>query len=214
MPATLTSVWEDYKYLPMTHLHIRRTLFHPSCIYIFHSSLSFRSSYNSHSCYHQWCEWCGWLMAMWLHELKRGKGHRWGVHCIECDGPAAEVSWLDFDFVQLMLFIWWLLSLLNKTNAFSFFKDFWNVSEQLPDAEIWDRYQLLMVWYNEDGDLERVLTWRRLSTADQVALNLLFHIIICAVWIIYKGSGNGLSVITPKYFNSGLPCIRRYPIGN
>ena len=106
---------------------------------IFHSSSNFCSSYNSSSCYHQW--W-GWWMAMWSMVQNTGQGRRLRICCIECDGLAAEISWLDFDFVQLilMLLVQWSLSLLYEKNAFSFFEEFWNVSEQLPDARMWDKY--------------------------------------------------------------------------
>ena len=51
------------------------------------------------------------------------------------------------------MLVQWSLSLLYETNRVFIF---WKVSEQLPDAKMWDKYLLLTVWYNEDhdGDLE------------------------------------------------------------
>ena len=117
------------------------------------------------------------------------KGCRRGVCCIECDGLAVEIRWVDFDFVQLMPSFNDCSLCYITQNTFSFFKDVWSVNEQLTDTKIWDRYQLLTVRYNEDhdGDLERVWTWRRLSTGWLSSTNCFqfdltrLHVLICAV---------------------------------
>jgi len=67
--------------------------------------------------------------------------HRFAVYNIKWwTSGRHELTWLWFFQLISMLLVQWSLSLLYEKNAFSFFKEFWNVSEQLPNAKIWNKY--------------------------------------------------------------------------
>jgi len=119
----------------------------------------------------------GWQRDPWF------KCHRRGVCCIECDGLAVEIRWVDFDFVQLMQLVQWSLSLLYNTKRV-FINGMIQWRPRQRPGEGMNMAKIKHGWFS------------RINQTNYFQLGFMFSFVRC--WIIYKGSGNGLSIMTPN----------------